>query len=131
MAEKFDQLSNKYDQTNKDIEQTLQGIQYVTHPVVLQLSTLMHIQYGIWFDDYTKLKALLRAYGWSAEDCEDVYRWTHDTSIDNNIDVITVSKSLFDEVGRLKPYVGNINVADMVQRVSETIQEQNNEDLPF
>lgn len=131
LADKFEQLSTKYVQTNSDIEQTLHKIQYVTHPVVHHVSSLMHIQYGIWFDDYSKLNALFRAYGWTPEEREDVYRWTHDTSIDNNIDVMSVSKSLFDETGKLKPFVGNISVADLVQRVSEIVEEADNNDLPF
>lgn len=131
LADKFEQLSTKYVQTNSDIEQTLHKIQYVTHPVVHHVSSLMHIQYGIWFDDYSKLNALFRAYGWTPEEREDVYRWTHDTSIDNNIDVMSVSKSLFDEMGKLKPFVGNISVADLVQRVSEIVVEADNNDLPF
>ena len=131
LAEKFEQLLSKYDQTNSDIEQTLHKIQYVTHPVVHHVSSLMNIQYGIWFDDYTKLNALLRAYGWTSEEREEVYRWTHDTSIDNNIDVICVSKSLFDETGKLKPFVGNISVTDLVQRVSEIVEVIDNNDLPF
>lgn len=131
LAEKFEQLSTKYDQTNNDIEQTLHNIQYVTHPVVHHISFLMDIPYGIWFDDYTKLNALLRAYGWSPEESKDAYRWIHDTSIDNNIDVISVSKSLFDEAGKLKPFVGNISVTDLVQRVSEMVDVVDNNDLPF
>lgn len=131
LAEKFEQLSTKYDQTNNNIEQTLHNVQYVTHPVVHHLSSLMNIQYGIWFDDYTKLNALLRAYGWTSEEREDVYRWKHDTSIDNNIDVISVSKILFDETGKLKPFVGNISVADLVQRGSEMVEVVDNNDLPF
>ena len=131
LAEKFEQLSMKYDQTNSHIEQTLHKIQYVTHPVVYAVSSLMHIQYGIWFDDYTKLNALLRAYGWTFENRQDVYRWTHDTSIDNNIDVISVSKVLFDEAGKLKPFVGNVSISDLVQRVSEMVDVNENNDLPF
>mgnify|MGYP006916097081 FL=1 len=131
LAERFERLSDTYNQTNKDIENTLHEVQYVTHPVVHRISSLMNIQYGIWFDDYAKLNALLRAYGWSAEERDDVYRWTHDTSIDSNIDVISVSKTWFDINGRLKPFIGNISVVDTVQRVSETVEITDSNDLPF
>jgi len=131
LAERFERLSDTYNQTNKDIENTLHEVQYVTHPVVHRISSLMNIQYGIWFDDYAKLNALLRAYGWSAEERDDVYRWTHDTSIDSNIDVISVSKTWFAINGRLKPFIGNISVVDTVQRVSETVEITDSNDLPF
>ena len=131
LAERFERLSDTYNQTNKDIENTLHEVQYVTHPVVHRISSLMSIQYGIWFDDYSKLNALLRAYGWSAEERDDVYRWTHDTSIDSNIDVISVSKTWFDVNGRLKPFIGNISVVETVQRVSETVEITDSNDLPF
>lgn len=131
LAERFERLSDAYNQTNKDIENTLHEVQYVTHPVVHRISSLMNIQYGIWFDDYSKLNALLRAYGWSAEERDDVYRWTHDTSIDSNIDVISVSKIWFDANGKLKPFIGNISVVDTVQRVSETVEITDSNDLPF
>jgi len=131
LAERFERLSETYNQTNKDIENTLHEVQYVTHPVVHRISSLMNIQYGIWFDDYAKLNALLRAYGWSAEERDDVYRWTHDTSIDSNIDVISVSKTWFAINGRLKPFIGNISVVDTVQRVSETVEITDSNDLPF
>ena len=131
LAERFERLSETYNQTNKDIENTLHEVQYVTHPVVHSISSLMNIQYGIWFDDYAKLNALLRAYGWSAEERDDVYRWTHDTSIDSNIDVISVSKTWFAINGRLKPFIGNISVVDTVQRVSETVEITDSNDLPF
>ena len=131
LAERFERLSDTYNQTNKDIENTLHEVQYVTHPVVHRISSLMSIQYGIWFDDYSKLNALLRAYGWSVEERDDVYRWTHDTSIDSNIDVISVSKIWFDANGKLKPFIGNISVVDTVQRVSETVEITDSNDLPF
>lgn len=128
---RFEALSDKYVQANKDAEQTLRQVQYVTHPVVHRISSLMHIQFGIWFDDYTKLNALLRAYEWTQEDRAEVFRWTHETSIDNNIDVITVSKAWFDDGGRLKPFVGSMSVVDTVQRVSETVEVVDASDLPF
>lgn len=131
LAEKFEQLSCKYEATNKDVEHTLHKVQYVTHPVVTRISTLMAISYGIWFDDYTKLNALLKAYGWKSEDSDDSYRWTHETSIDNNIDVMSVAKSLFDDEGQLKPYVGSMSITESVQRVSETIEQPDVNDLPF
>ena len=131
LAEKFEKLSDKYAQTNDDIEQTLHKVQFVNHPVVHRVSSLMHIQYGVWFDDYTKLEALFQSYGWNAEERGDVYRWTHDTSIGNNVDVISISKSLFDDDGKLKPYLGNISVADTIIRSSETIESVGNDDLPF
>ena len=133
LAERFEQLSSKYENTNEAIGKTLYTNQYVTHPVVLRVSSFLGLRYGIWFDNYTKLNALLNAYRWKSDDSEDAFRWTHDTSIADNIDVISVAKSLFDENGKLLSInnTSSISIEDVVRRVSETVQKDDDSDLPF
>lgn len=133
LAERFEQLSSKYESTNEAIGKTLYTNQYVTHPVVLRVSSFLGLHYGIWFDNYTKLNALLNAYRWKSDDSEDAFRWTHDTSIADNIDVISVAKSLFDEKGKLLSInnTSSISIEDVVRKVSETVQKDDDSDLPF
>jgi len=131
IVEKFNSLSTQYEQIRETIAQTLYTNQYMTHPVVLRVASLLNIHYGIWFDDFNKLNSLLRAYGWTPDEGEDVYRWTKDTSIAENIDVITISKSLFDDSGQLRSYNSTILSDDSVRRITETKEIEDSSDLPF
>ena len=131
LAERFEKLSEKYEESNKIVSEALYSNQYVTHPVVQKISAIMDIQYGIWFDDYSKLNALLIAYGWRSEEEEEYYRWTHETSIADSIDVIHVSKSLFTETGKLKAIIYPLSFDSLVQKFSETVEVNDNIELPF
>lgn len=131
LTEKFDGLSSKYNQIYEIISQTIYTNQYMTHPVVLRIATVLNVHYGIWFDDYTKLNSLLTAYRWTSEDNDDFYQWSHETSIAENIDVLTVSKSLFDENGQLKPFRSTTLLEDVVRRETKTIEVEDSTELPF
>ena len=131
LAEKFDNLSSKYNQLCETISQTIYTNQYMTHPVVLRVATLMNVHYGIWFDDYTKLNALLTAYRWTSEENDDFFQWSHETSIAENIDVITVAKSLFDDNGQLQPFRSTTVLEDVVRRETKTIEVEDSTELPF
>ena len=131
LAERFEQLSQKYDVTNKAIAKTIYSNQYITHPVVQRISNFMGLQYGIWFDDYAKLNALLTAYRWQSDDDGVVYKWSHETSIAGSVDVISVAKSLFDENGKLLPFNATISVEDAVRRESVSVPQVKEDDLPF
>lgn len=131
LAERFEQLSQKYDCTNQAIEKAIYTNQYIIHPVVQKIASFLELGYGIWFDDYAKLNALFDAYGWNAEEGDDVYRWSHETSITGSIDVISLAKSLFDENGKLLPYNNTVVIDEVVQLASEATPKFDDDDLPF
>lgn len=131
LSERFEQLSIKYENTNKAIESSIYSNQYITHPVVQRIALFMGLQYGIWFDDYAKLDALFYAYRWIKADNEDAYRWSHETSIAGSVDVISVAKSLFDEKGKLLPFNSSVSIEDAVRRESVSVPKVEDDDLPF
>ncbi len=131
LSEKFDSLSSKYDQICDNISQAIYTNQYMTHPVVLRVATILNVHYGIWFDNYAKLNSLLTAYRWESAENDDFFQWSHETSIAENIDVITVAKSLFDDNGQLKAFRNTIVLDDVVRRETKTIEIEDSTELPF
>lgn len=131
LAERFEQLTQKMEDTNNSVEKTISTNQYITHPVVQRIASFMSLRYGIWFDDYAKLDGLLEAYRWKKDDTEDAYQWTHETSIAGSISVISVNKSLFDESGKLLPFNSVMAYDDAVRIGTKATPKVEDDDLPF
>lgn len=133
LSDRFEKLYNRYEITRGGIETSLHATQYVNHPVVVRISSILGLQYGVWFDDLNKLNSLLTTHGWeSSGDNNEFYLWSHDTSIESTNDVIYVSKSLFDENKILRAPDLNMNVDDFVYKKSEDIKIiDDSNDLPF
>lgn len=131
LAGKLNGISEHFDKTKNEINNAIHSSQYLNHPVVLKVAGFLNIQYGMWFDDFGKLCSLMSSYCWKYDESDDInHRWTKETSIANSIEVISVSKSLFDENGILKNPMVTYSEDDVTKK-TEQIEIEDTEELPF
>lgn len=132
LAVRFETLSNEFQSTKDNISSTLHVTHFVSHPVVLKISSILSLPYGIWFDDYDGLNALMNANGWQHDYKDGFYEWTHDTTISSTIDVIKVSESLFEENGELKFNIISEPIDELIIKDSISMPDSYDpNDLPF
>jgi fructose-specific phosphotransferase system component IIB len=106
-AQTLNKLVNYLSDENKDQAEEINRILTINHTLVEKLRTLLNIPYNFYIEGYNDLNALLGARGvklvepnpYSDEE-DGYYQWIKDAK--GKTINLKISKSLFDEEGRLK-----------------------------
>jgi len=105
-AQTLNKLVNYLSEENKGQTEEINRILTINHTLVETLRTLLSIPYNFYIEGVTDMNGLLEARGFKKDELSDAfevdeyYNWEKDTKRKSVI--IKISKSLFDEDGRLK-----------------------------
>ncbi len=119
----------------------VENLVLTNHPIFSAVRTAMNVPYRVLFYDLDEMNKWLEARSYKKEDesleaYEDKYEWINTSKVSGNISTLFVSKVLFDEHGKLKPYLGEWDeglVAHNVRKPRKKVGsfDDLDDDIPF
>ena len=136
-AKKLEDTHDQFSKLLKTFDRSQNASFFANHPVVIKVSELLSLEYGVWFHNINGLKAVMQQLGWDyvSDDNAEEFEWTKATSIENNATYFIVSTKLFNENEILNP-IKYSDLADELIRLEQREKEvqevvDSNHNLPF
>jgi len=137
-AQTLNKLVNYLSDENKDQAEEINKILKINHPLVQSLRETLDIPYNFYVEGYEDLNQLLVARGMKREDEDEYDEWLFDSdyyhwskSTIRKLITLKISRSIFDEEGRLKFFKKTDWNDEYFQFIENEKITVTDDDLPF